>query len=85
MSVKSAVAKALENFDPANPFHVALKKHGEYNYVRVIELATEYQSEAIANGQPIVDIADAVKRKALELFADERRMRGMKLEEDLGI
>lgn len=85
MSVKSAVAKALENFDPANPFHVALKKHGEYNYVRVIERATEYQSEAIANGQPIVDIADAVKRKALELFADERRMRGMKLEEDLGI
>lgn len=85
MSVKSAVAKALENFDPANPFHVALKKHGEYNYVRVIERATEYQREAIANGQPIVDIAEAVKQKALELFADERQMRGMKLEEDLGL
>lgn len=85
MSVKSAVAKALENFDPANPFHVALKKHGEYNYVRVIERATEYQREAIANGQPIVDISEAIKQKALELFADERQMRGMKLEEDLGL
>lgn len=85
MSVKSAVAQTLENFDPANPFHVALKKHGEYNYVRVIERATEYQREAIANGQPIVDIAEAVKQKALEIFADERLMRGMKLEEDLGL
>lgn len=85
MSVKSAVAKALENFDPANPFHVALKKYGEYNYIRVIERATEYQREAIANGQPIVDIAEAIKQKALELFADERQMRGMKLEEDLGL
>lgn len=85
MSVKSAVGQALENFDPANPFHVALKKHGEYNYIRVIERATEYQREAIANGQPIVDIAEAIKQKAQELFADERQMRGMKLEEDLGL
>lgn len=85
MSVKSAVAKALENFNPDNPFHVALKKYGEYNYNRVIERATEYQREAISNGQPIVDIAEAVKQKALEIFADERQMRGMKLEEDLGL
>lgn len=85
MSVKSAVAKALESFDPANPFHVALKKYGEYNYNRVIERATEYQREAIANGQPMVDIAEAVKQKALEIFADERQMRGMRLEEDLGL
>lgn len=85
MSVKSAVAKALESFDPANSFHVALKKYGEYNYNRVIERATEYQREAIANGQPMVDIAEAVKQKALEIFADERQMRGMRLEEDLGL
>lgn len=85
MSVKSAVAKALENFDAENPFHVALKKHGEYNYARVIERATEYQREAIDNGQPITEFADAVKKKVLEIFADERLMRGMKLEEDLGI
>lgn len=85
MSVKSAVAKALENFNPDNPFHVALKKYGEYNYNRVIERASEYQREAISNGQPIVDIAEAVKQKALEIFSDERQMRGMKLEEDLGL
>lgn len=85
MALESAVAKALDNFNPNNPFHVALKKHGEYNYTRVIERATEYQREAIANGLPIVDIAEEVKQKALELFADERQMRGMKLEEDLGL
>lgn len=85
MTMESAVSKALENFNPDNPFHVALKKYGEYNYNRVIERATEYQREAISNGQPIVDIAEAVKQKALEIFADERQMRGMKLEEDLGL
>lgn len=85
MTMESAVSKALENFNPNNPFHVALKKYGEYNYNRVIERATEYQREAISNGQPIVDIAEAVKQKALEIFADERQMRGMKLEEDLGL
>lgn len=83
--MESASSKALENFNPDNPFHVALKKYGEYNYNRVIERATEYQREAISNGQPIVDIAEAVKQKALEIFADERQMRGMKLEEDLGL
>lgn len=85
MSVKSAVAKALENFDPSNPFHVALKKHGEYNYVRVIERATDFQREAIGSGQPVTEFAEAVKQKALEIFADERLMRGMKLEEELGL
>lgn len=85
MAMESASSKALENFNPDNPFHVALKKYGEYNYNRVIERATEYQREAISNGQPIVDIAEAVKQKALEIFADERQMRGMKLEEDLGL
>lgn len=85
MPLESAASKALENFNPDNPFHVALKKHGEYNYTRVIERATEYQREAIANGHQIVDIAEAVKQKALEIFADERYMRGMKLEEDLGL
>ena len=85
MTMESAFSKALENFNPDNPFHVALKKYGEYNYNRVIERATEYQREAISNGQPIVDIAEAVKQKALEIFADERQMRGMKLEEDLGL
>ena len=85
MTMESAVSKALENFNPDNPFHVALKKYGEYNYNRVIEHATEYQREAISNGQLIVDIAEAVKQKAMEIFADERQMRGMKLEEDLGL
>lgn len=85
MALESAVAKALENFNPDNPFHVALKKHGEYNYSRVIERATESQQVAIANGQPITEIAEAVKQRALEIFADERYMRGMKLEEDLGL
>ena len=85
MALESAVAKALENFNPDNPFHVALKKHGEYNYSRVIERATESQQVAIANGQPITEIAEAVKQRALEIFADERQMRGMKLEEDLGL
>lgn len=85
MALESAVAKALDNFNPDNPFHVALKKHGEYNYSRVIERATESQQVAIANGQPITEIAEAVKQRALEIFADERYMRGMKLEEDLGL
>lgn len=85
MTMETAISKALDNFNPDNPFHVALKKYGEYNYNRVIERATEYQREAISNGQPIVDIAEAVKQKALEIFADERQMRGMKLEEDLGL
>lgn len=85
MSLESAVAKSLEDFNPNNPFHVALKKHGEYNYSRVIERATESQKVAIESGQPIVDIAAAVKQKALEIFADERQMRGMRLEEDLGL
>ena len=85
MTMESAVSKALENFNPDNPFHVALKKYGEYNYNRVIERATESQREAISNGQPLVNIAGAVKQKALEIFANERQMRGMKLEEDLGL
>jgi hypothetical protein len=85
MSVKSAVARALENFDPSNPFHVALKKYGEYNYVRVIERASDYHRELIANGQPVVNIAESVRQKALEYFADDRYMRGMQLEEDLGL
>ena len=85
MSADYASVLEKENFNPDNPFHVALKKYGEYNYNRVIERATEYQREAISNGQLIVDIAEAVKQKALEIFADERQMRGMKLEEDLGL
>lgn len=85
MSVKSAVARALENFDPENPFHVALKKYGEYNYVRVIERANEYYRDSIEAGKPIIDIAEAVKQKALEFFADDRYMRGMQLEDDLGL
>lgn len=85
MTLEFAVAKALENFNPGNPFHVALRKHGEYNYNRVIERATESQKIEIASGKSIVDIAEAVKQKALEIFADERYMRGMKLEEDLGL
>lgn len=85
MSLESAVKKTLEDFNPANPFHVALKEHGEYNYNRVIELATQSQQQEISNGRSIVEIAEAVRQKALELFADERYMRGMKLEEDLGL
>lgn len=85
MTVESATTKALENFNPNNPFHVALQKYGEYRYNRVIELATESQRIAIADGHSIVEIAEAVRAKALEIFTDERRMRGIRLEEDLGL
>lgn len=85
MPLESAITKALEDFNPNNPFHVALKKHGEYNYNRVIERATEHQRDAITAGMPIVDIAKSVKQEALEIFADERLMRGMQLEEELGL
>ncbi|WP_152606227.1 hypothetical protein [Pseudomonas plecoglossicida] len=85
MTMESAVKKALENFNPSNPFHIALQKYGEHTYNRVIEMATESQRFAIAEGHPIVEIAEAVRSKALEIFADERRMRGMKLEDELGL
>lgn len=85
MTMESAVAKALENFNPDNQFHVALKKYGEHTYSRVIEMATESQRYAIAEGHPIVEIAEAVRSKALEIFSDERKMRGMRLEDELGL
>ncbi|WP_145128113.1 hypothetical protein [Pseudomonas sp. URMO17WK12:I11] len=85
MTVESAVTKALENFNPENPFHVALQKYGEYRYNRVIELATESQRIAIAEGHSIVEVAESVRARALEIFSDERRMRGIRLEEDLGL
>lgn len=85
MTMESAVKKALENFNPSNPFHIALQKYGEHTYSRVIEMATESQRFAIAEGHPIVEIAEAVRSKALEIFADDRRMRGMKLEDELGL
>ncbi|MCS4061731.1 hypothetical protein [Pseudomonas putida] len=85
MTMETAVAKALENFNPDNPFHIALKKYGEHSYNRVIEMATESQRFAIAEGHPIVEIAEAVRTKALEIFADERKMRGMRLEDELGL
>ena len=85
MSADYASVLEKENFNPDNPFHVALKKHGKYNYDRVIERATILQIDEIAKGQPISGIAEAVRLKALEIFADERLMRGMKLEEDLGL
>lgn len=85
MSLKSALESAVENFDPNNPFHQALQKHGESVYLRVIERATQHQHFAIVNGKPITEIAEAVKQKALELFADENLIKGMKLEDDLGI
>lgn len=85
MTMESAVKKALENFNPDNQFHVALKKYGEHTYNRVIEMATESQRFAIAEGHPIVEIAEAVRTRALEIFADERKMRGMRLEDELGL
>lgn len=85
MSVKSAIAKALENFDPSNPFHVAPKKYGEYNYMRVIECATDFQRETVESGGTVTEISEAVRRKAMEIFAGERLMRGMRLEEELGL
>jgi uncharacterized protein YdbL (DUF1318 family) len=77
--------QAESNFDSSNPFHQAIKTHGEHIYLQVIERATAYQQEAIANEAPINDIANAVKQKALEMFADENFMKGMRLEEDLGL
>lgn len=85
MTVESAVTKALENFNPENPFHMALKEYGEYRYNRVIELATESQRVAIAEGHSIVEVAESVRARALEIFADERRMRGIRLEDELGL
>lgn len=85
MSLKSALESAVVNFDPTNPFHKALQQHGESVYLRVIERATQHQHFAIVNGKPITDIAEAVRQKALEIFADENLIKGMKLEDDLGI
>ncbi|POA83681.1 hypothetical protein C1882_18200 [Pseudomonas sp. FW305-E2] len=85
MSLKSALGSAVKNFDPTNPFHQALQKHGESVYLRVIERATQHQHFAIVNGKPITDIAEAVRKKALEILADENIIKGMKLEDDLGI
>ena len=57
MSADYASILEKENFNPDNPFHVALKKHGKYNYDRVIEHATILQIDEIAKGQPISGIA----------------------------
>lgn len=77
--------KVEENFDPSNPFHQALKKHGEDIYLQVIERATGAQKEAIANSAPIVDIVADVKSRALEIFANDNLMKGMHLEHAMGL
>lgn len=73
------------NLVSENPFHQAIEKHGEHIYLRVVERATTAQQESIANGTPIVDIANKVKKIALEMFADVNLMKGMRLEQDLGL
>lgn len=73
------------NFVSESPFHQAIEKHGQHIYLRVVERATTAQQEAIANGTPVVDIANKVKKIALEMFADENLMKGMRLEQDLGL
>lgn len=77
--------KVEANFDPSNPFHLALKKHGEDIYLQVIERATDAQKEAIANSAPIVDIVADVKARALEIFANENLMKGIHLEHAMGL
>lgn len=77
--------KVEANFDPSNPFHQALKKHGEDIYLQVIERATHAQKEAIANSAPIVDIVADVKSRALEIFANDNLMKGMHLEHAMGL
>ncbi|MBT0622512.1 hypothetical protein KIH32_01230 [Pseudomonas fluorescens] len=73
------------NLVSVNPFHLAIEKHGEHIYLRVVERATTAQQEAIANGTPVVVIANKVKKIALEMFADANLMSGMRLEQDLGL
>lgn len=86
MSLKSALESAVENFDPNNPFHQALKKHGESLYFRVIERATQDQHHAIHHGsKTITQIAEAVRVKALEIFDNESIMKGMRIEDDIGL
>jgi hypothetical protein len=83
---KLTMAQKVEaNFDPSNPFHQALKKHGEDIYLQVIERATEAQKEAIANSAPIVDIVADVKARALEIFANKNIMKGIHLEHAIGL
>jgi hypothetical protein len=77
--------KVEANFDPSNPFHQAMKKHGEAIYLEVIDRATESQNEAIANSAPIFDIVAEVKARALEMFDNENLMKGMHLEHAIGL
>ena len=77
--------KVEAKFDPSNPFHLALKKHGEDIYLQVIERATDAQKEAIVNSAPIVDIVADVKSRALEMFANDNLMKGIHLEHAMGL
>ncbi|MBK5417735.1 hypothetical protein [Pseudomonas sp. TH31] len=86
MSQTLSMTKQVEsNFDSSNPFHLAIKKHGEHIYLQVIERATAEHQESITNGHPIVDIANAVKQRALEMFSNDNLMKGMRIEQDLGL
>lgn len=86
MSQEFSLSRQVElNFDSNNPFHHAIKKYGESIYLQIIERATAQQQEDIASEIPITEMANAVKQKSLEMFADENLMNGIRLEQDLGL
>ena len=86
MSQELSLSRQVElNFDSNNPFHHAIKKYGESTYLQIIERATAQQQEDIASEMPIIEMANAVKQKSLEMFADENLMNGIRLEQDLGL
>lgn len=86
MSQELLLSRQVElNFDSNNPFHHAIKRYGESIYLQIIERATAQQQGEIASEVPITEIANAVKQKSLEMFADENLMNGILLEQDLGL
>ena len=86
MSQEFSLSRQVElNFDSSNPFHHAIKKYGESIYLQIIERATAQQQEDIASEMSITEIANVVKQKSLEMFADENLMNGIRLEQDLGL
>lgn len=73
------------DLNPNNEFHHVVSKTGYDLYLRVIEIATAEQADNIARCVPIAQIALNVKNRALELFANENFMIGLKLEDELGL
>lgn len=52
---------------------------------QVMTAAANTQIEQIKNGGDLFDIATQIKKRAIEMFENETYMRGLQLEQDLGI